>query len=337
MSELRGRLRAFTLIELLVVVAIIALLLSILLPSLDRAKEQSRVVVCLSNLRTIATATVTYLTEHDDIVFAFPFDYVLDGQGMNYTLITEFIWGGGVPNKTAQDWNATRTQGPNPLGYRTDVYWTRPKDRPLNRYVSSSVSWDSPERVGTNPFRVSRAMDLPNFFKCPSDRTVAVPLANGQNNDLTGETPWSTWEFWGTSYPSNWYWPYYFQSAPPGNQAPYSSDFARIVAGSNAPPRCGSLGRHIMKDKRARWAAEFIMFYENRMNYAMDGARPRGVNNSAAKSFRGWHRQKDYHAAAFLDGHAAYRKFDTRYVDGEGWTTWPNKPWQGGWAQFNDD
>ncbi len=42
---------AFTLIEVLVVVAIIALLIAVLLPALSRAKEQSRRVVCMSQLR----------------------------------------------------------------------------------------------------------------------------------------------------------------------------------------------------------------------------------------------------------------------------------------------
>ncbi len=55
--------RGFTLIELLVVVAIIAMLISILLPSLSRAKEQARQVYCSNNLRSIWTAVLTYALE----------------------------------------------------------------------------------------------------------------------------------------------------------------------------------------------------------------------------------------------------------------------------------
>jgi prepilin-type N-terminal cleavage/methylation domain-containing protein/prepilin-type processing-associated H-X9-DG protein len=58
----------FTLIELLVVVAIIALLVAILLPSLRRAKEQARTTQCLANQHNLAVAFVTYAADNDDAV-----------------------------------------------------------------------------------------------------------------------------------------------------------------------------------------------------------------------------------------------------------------------------
>ncbi len=56
----------FTLIEVLVVVAIIALLISILLPSLANAREQSRRVKCLANMKSIGTAVYSFVTVHKD-------------------------------------------------------------------------------------------------------------------------------------------------------------------------------------------------------------------------------------------------------------------------------
>ena len=68
---------AFTLIELLVVIAIISLLVSMLLPSLNRAKELAKSVVCATNLHQVHTTTMMYVSDHNGFM---PKVYDLSGQ-----------------------------------------------------------------------------------------------------------------------------------------------------------------------------------------------------------------------------------------------------------------
>ena len=62
---------AFTLIELLVVISIISLLVSILMPTLSSAKEQSRSAQCLSNLHSLGIAAQMYNTDNDGHYWVF--------------------------------------------------------------------------------------------------------------------------------------------------------------------------------------------------------------------------------------------------------------------------
>lgn len=91
--------RAFSLIELLVVISIIALLIAILLPALNKAREAAKTAVCQSNIGSIGKAQLAYTIDND-------------GQ---YTMSTEWVWG-----KDRYPDGSVAPTGPGGIGHQLD-------------------------------------------------------------------------------------------------------------------------------------------------------------------------------------------------------------------------
>src|SRR5438045_9682184 len=79
----------FTLVELLVVIGIIALLISILLPALGRARAQANSVWCQSNMRQMGTAIFMYAQAHNGRL---PLGYWAGGGDLNTQGATDWGW-----------------------------------------------------------------------------------------------------------------------------------------------------------------------------------------------------------------------------------------------------
>jgi prepilin-type N-terminal cleavage/methylation domain-containing protein/prepilin-type processing-associated H-X9-DG protein len=172
----------FTLVELLVVIGIIAVLIGVLLPALNRARESARQVKCLSNLRQLAMAVNMFATENKGL---------MPGRGGNGILKlsgTTFSGATGNEIKSPADWIAwQRKVDPVSGGSNTGAADQNISMGALARYMGARYIDHNPDNsAGNYPAANNANRTLEDVFRCPSDVLERRPKNSADNNGGRG-------------------------------------------------------------------------------------------------------------------------------------------------------
>jgi prepilin-type N-terminal cleavage/methylation domain-containing protein len=184
----RSQRSAFTLIELLVVVAIIALLLSILLPSLAGAREQGKKAKCLANLGNLGKACYQYAME-DSAEQPIPIhmNMVRTVRYWEWRTVNWFAWGGRsgqivFKSGSGADLWLSDTK-PKPQG-STMLREYAASRRPLNIFMLDGVDQGDSKKM--------------EWFQCPSD--LGYPDSPDIDDSPTTNAERSCYDSMGNSY-----------------------------------------------------------------------------------------------------------------------------------------
>jgi len=262
---------AFTLIELLVVVAIIAVLVAVLLPSLARAREQAKKGTCLANLRAVAQASTTYASE-DPRNNAIPIHSRRDIPGQNNPVIGAYQYGGKSGDADQSEVGLYNAEG----GFGS---WTRP----LNRILYKNLTGYHVANKTVPVMERDKTLDL-RLFRCPSDRgyTGAPRVIQMRGFRFYKHSRKSAYDYFGTSYTSM------VQMICEGQSGPMSSNtvFMRPLDRVPSPSRT-------------------VYYLENAGRYAWSwGYMPAPYNSGTDFTIGGWHRRDWFYNFALCDGHA---------------------------------
>ena len=207
--------KGFTLIELLVVISIIALLLSILMPSLQKVKEQARSAVCKSNLKQWGLCFSMYLVENNEkFAIGYGGSYEswfgwIEKMEPYYEDEDLFTCPSAKKYDLANSWIASGIEGKN--GKTNDAWWYKPASMPdadpdyvgsygMNNWVQSVTA--TPE-YGDKSYYFEKSTSstgaplsqVPLFADCmwiggyPGAPTAnANPPSSQENNPGTWET-----------------------------------------------------------------------------------------------------------------------------------------------------
>jgi prepilin-type N-terminal cleavage/methylation domain-containing protein/prepilin-type processing-associated H-X9-DG protein len=176
MSDARFHFRqGFTLIELLVVISIIALLIAILLPALGAARDAAMNVQCLSNVRQMGIANLTFAADHNDHIQLTTTDLhgPVPDSSNNYA-----YWNSGARAGRLMDWASAIV--PYMAGDEKDAFDTADEEVTEAFMCPNDPSW------GTSD---------PGYkiYNNLVDTVKNNPVSYGINADLTGWTD----GFWG--------------------------------------------------------------------------------------------------------------------------------------------